>query len=123
MAINLLRHNPKQFSRSVDTAFRQMEELSNPETKKGILELLKHTEPMGLLKFDESANQACRFTNDAAISNEELEPVAGGVLVRYQEIIGEGINSKAAEDTIMKYEGIGAEPLLVLQLAKFVESP
>ena len=87
-AINLLRNDPKGFEREVDLAFKQMEELSNPETKKGIVELLKKTAPMGALKFDDNANKACRITNDAHISNEEQEPAPGGVLVRYTEIVG-----------------------------------
>ena len=99
-----------------------MEELSNPETKKGIVELLKNTPAMGAVKFDEAANQACRYTNDALISNEEQEPAPGGVLVRYQEIIGEGKMGQAAEDTVINYKGVGHEGVLVLQLAKFVES-
>lgn len=62
MGINMCRHDPKRFVPHVRKVYRDNILLSAGKGKKmnELIAKLQATAPLGQVKFDEQANQACR---------------------------------------------------------------
>ena len=63
----------------------------------GLSDKLKNTKAMGTVKFDDQANTACRQINQEVVARGEDNPNEGGVVDRYNQIIGGDKATKAAE--------------------------
>ena len=124
-AINLLRHQPKNFIPAVQRAYKDCPQLKKSRSMKSIIAALREAETLPLVAFDDLANQAVRENNKAIVAaNESKETIAAkqshGNIEKYQELNSDQA-VKAVEASQFNYEGDSGEEMIVLLLAQFYD--
>jgi len=119
MAINLCRHDPKSFVPYVREVYKNHVLLKAGAGKRmnDLIAKLQATDTLGMVTFDQQANEAVRQNNAAVIGKAEPNVTKGGNIAKYNEIIGEDKTSVCAEFTFPKFEGTTGQEFIALQLA------
>ena len=89
MAINLFRHEPKRFIPMVKKVYKEHVLLKGSKTCPELVQKLQSLETLTQVRFDGSANDACRQNNADIVEKNEAVPAKGGNIEKYRSITGE----------------------------------
>ena len=89
MAINLFRHEPKRFIPMVKKVYKEHILLKGSKTCPELVQKLQSLETLTQVRFDGSANDACRQNNADIVEKNEAVPAKGGNIEKYRTITGE----------------------------------
>ena len=118
MAINVFRHEPKRLVPMIKKVYKENVLLKGSKSMKEVIEALNKAEAMQMVKFDGSANDACRQNNTEIVEKNEAVPAKGGNIEKLKTITGdEGKTGECYEYTMVKYEGHQADEFIALELA------
>ena len=117
MAINIFRHEPKRFVPLVKKVYKEHVLLKGSKTCPELVAKIQATESMPQVRFDASANDACRQNNAEIVEKNEAVPAKGGNIEKYRTITGEEKAGQCFEYTMVKYEGSLADEFIALELA------
>ena len=89
MAINLFRHDPKRFIPRIKKVYKEHVLLKGSKTCPELIAKINSLESMPQVRFDGSANDACRQNNADIVEKNEAVPAKGGNIEKYRSITGE----------------------------------